>query len=242
MAGQTHNLRLHLLGKFSCSIDGDVRNLSTIPGAMLAHIALGGRSLERRALEQILWPGLDRTTATKRLSQILWRVRDATRDLIVETTDSEISLRPDVIVDWEHAEALARKIAVSGVGEREMAADPARWSPLKSLLLPDHTCSAARAAQLSWNHLRLLALNRLAEAILSAGDSVTAVDFAASAIQVDELTEWPYLIIANAHLDRGNVGMARRVVNDYAELLKKRCDLPPSVKLQAHLRRFKAAV
>jgi DNA-binding SARP family transcriptional activator len=240
MAGKGPSLQL--LGKFSCSIDGEVTNLSTIPRAMLAHIALEGRSLERRALEQILWPGLDRATTTKRLSQILWRVRDATGDLIVEATDTGISLRPDVTVDWERAEALARKIAVSGVGEQEMAADPARWNPLKSLLLPDHTCSAARAAQLSWNHLRLLALNRLAEAVLVAGDLVTAVDFAASAIQVDELTEWPYLIISNAHLDRGNVGMARRVVNDYVELLKTRCDLPPSVKIQTYLRRFKAAV
>jgi DNA-binding SARP family transcriptional activator len=242
MAGQAHSLSLGLLGKFSCSVDGEVINLAAIPRAMLAHVALEGRSLARRALEETLWSGLERATATKRLSQVLWRVRDATGDRIVEATDTEISLRPDVFVDWDHAEAMARKIAIFGVDEREAVADPERWAPFKSLLLPDHTCAAARAAQLSWNHVRLLALNRLAEAILSAGDSVTAVDFAASAIQVDELTEWPYLVIANAHLDRGNVGLARKVVNDYAELLKKRCDVPPSVKLQAHLRRFKAAV
>jgi DNA-binding SARP family transcriptional activator len=242
MAGEALDLRLQLLGRFTCSIDGEVTNLPAIPRAMIAHIALGGRSLERRALEQILWPGLDRATATKRLSQILWRVRDATGDSVVAATDTGISLRPGVTVDWEHAEALARKIAAFGAGEQETSADPARWSPLKSLLLPDHTCSAARAAQLSWNHLRLLALNRLAEAFLSAGDPVTAVDFAASAIQADELTEWPYLIIANAHLTRGDVGMARRVVNGYLELLKKHCDLPPSVKIQAYLRRFKVAV
>lgn len=222
------SVSLQLLGTFGCTIDGLTLSLPAIPRAVLAHVALNSRSIDRKSLERILWPGLGEAAAAKRLRQVIWRVRAATDDRVIRVDDMTAALLPGVSVDWEAVVVEARRIIAAGVTQ----ADRAEWDSFALPLLPEHACTAARAAQLQWNHLRFVALQRLAEEMLANGEPLRAVEFAAAGIRADPMSEWPYRVIAQAHSDRGDVGLAMSILSDYSELIKAHYDLRPSPTLR----------
>lgn len=232
---RSQGARLQLLGAFACTVGDQAVNLGSMPSALLAHLALTGRAMARRTLEQSLWPGLEEPAAAKRMRQVLWRIRCAADGQLLTATDTRISLDSSVAVDWEHAEADALRIATADAEMDESLIDRATWSSFTEPLLPDHDCPSVRARRLRWNHLRLSALRRLAENALASRETLLAVEFAAAAINIDELSEWPYQIIACAHIARRDVGLAARVLSEYSDLLRKRLNLSPSSTLRAQL-------
>jgi DNA-binding SARP family transcriptional activator len=232
--------KIQLLGAFNCSIGGVALDLPSIPSALIAHLCLTGRAMARRSLEQSLWPGLGAPAASKRMRQVLWRIRSATDGRLLITTDTQICLDDAVTVDWERAEEDAHRVTHEGADLEEIIADRAAWRSLTKPLLPDHNCPSVRATRLRWNHLRLSALRRLAENALSRGDTLLAVELATAAIVIDELSEWPYQIIAHTYLARHDIGLAARVLSEYSDLLRLRFNLSPSSNIRAQIQKLGA--
>ncbi|TDB90343.1 hypothetical protein E1264_05535 [Actinomadura sp. KC216] len=219
----TNDPALNILEIFSLRVGGQEIEIPAIPRSLLSHVAVNGRTIDRRRLTQILWPGLGAAAATKRLRQILWRLRSATEVPLLEVNDLTISLLPNVRVDWETAEAEARAVVSSGAIRADSPGAPV-WRLFALPLMSDHDCDCAtgRAAQLQWDHLRFTALQIVAEEMMAAGEAMPAVEHATAGIRVDEFSEWPYRIIAQAHQERGDLGLAAKVMERYDDLQRAR--------------------
>ncbi|MEU5877561.1 bacterial transcriptional activator domain-containing protein [Spirillospora sp. NPDC047279] len=216
---------LELMPSVRCRVGGVEVPLTEGMCALVVMVALENGGVSRRVLQARLWPGLDAGDAAKRLRQLLWRVKRETGDRLLDTSGGSVRLAADVSVDLRTAERRARRVVS---GEPPERADPAEWSFLGRALLADWLDEGAWEAQDRWNRLRLLALERLAEQALRAGDHPGAIEFASTAVGVDELNEVPHRVMAAAYLARGDLASAWRVFTRFQQLLGREMGLEPS--------------
>jgi DNA-binding SARP family transcriptional activator len=222
---------VHLLSAFTCRIDGGEVALAELPRNLVINLVLADHRMSRGALMARLWPDEEPERAAKRLRQTLWRIRRLTRGRIVTADHEVVGLAEDACVDFTAALGLAR-FAVSATAELpELAARPLdHWRSLGRPLLAGATSGEVHTAQQRWDRLRLLALERVAEAMLFRGDIPAAIELASYAVEVDDLSEGPYRVLALAHLARNDIGMAQRVYGAYAALLRENLGIGPSAE------------
>lgn len=215
--------RVELLSAFKCRFGGRDLRFPGGPSSLIATVALEGDVLGRRAVQARMWPDLPPATASKRLRQLLWRIRRETG--ILDVADGEVGLAAGVEVDLREAEARAKDVVEGPVPG---GARPDAWRFLADGLLPGWTDDHVVAAQDRWDRLRIIALERLAERSLEDGAPLDALEFAAMAVRVDELAETAHRTMAAAHLARGDVAGARRVYARYERLLRRELGVDPS--------------
>ncbi|MFI0447119.1 BTAD domain-containing putative transcriptional regulator [Actinomadura sp. 6N118] len=212
-----------------CHLDGFEVPLTEGMRSLVITVALEGDGLPRRALQVRMWPDLESCSAAKRLRQLLWRVKRETGDRLLNAASGCVRLAETVSVDLRSAERRARGIVN---GEICPSIDPAEWSFLGEELLSGWPDESVWEAQDRWNRLRLLALERLAERALQAGDFPAAIELASVAVSVDEFNEVPHRVIAAAYLERGDLASSWRVFTKFQQLLRREMGLEPSASFR----------
>ncbi|GAA2092673.1 AfsR/SARP family transcriptional regulator [Actinomadura alba] len=222
---------VHLLSAFTCRIDGGEVALAELPRNLVINLVLGRHRMSRGALMARLWPDEEPERAAKRLRQILWRIRRLTQGRIVSADHEVIGLAEDTCVDFTAALDLARFAVSATATLPELAIRSLdHWRPLAQPLLPGSTSDEVHMARQRWDRLRLLALEKIADAMLLSGDIPAAIELASYAVEVDDLSEGPYRVLAQAHLARNDIGMAQRVYGAYAALLRESLGVGPSAE------------
>ncbi|MFG2002069.1 BTAD domain-containing putative transcriptional regulator [Spirillospora sp. NPDC048911] len=220
---------LELMPSVRCHLDGFEVPLTDGMRSLVIAVALEGDGLSRRALQVRMWPDLETCGAAKRLRQMLWRVKRETGDRLLIATSDCVRLAENVSVDLHAAERRAREV----VNGTPTATDPAEWFFLGEELLSGWPDESVWEARDRWNRLRLLALERLAEQALKAGDCPTAIELASLAVSVDEFNEVPHRVMAAAYLARGDLAGAWRVFTRFQQLLRREMGLEPSAAFRA---------
>ncbi|WP_018653301.1 AfsR/SARP family transcriptional regulator [Actinomadura flavalba] len=224
--GQSENQptwRVGLLPAFRCVRDERTVPLPAAPSALIVAVAIAEPGVARRALQARLWPDLPPEAAARRLRQLLWRARRATGTGLFEVTPDAVRLAADVAVDLREGTALARRVLS---GERPPPASCALLG--RSLLREGPDCGTVQAERDRWDRLRIVALERLAEHRLGAGDALGALELAGRAAEVDELAEAPHRIMALAHLARNDDASACRLYVDYRRRVARELHIQPS--------------
>jgi DNA-binding SARP family transcriptional activator len=222
---------VHLLSAFTCRVDGSEVALAEFPRNLVINLVLGEHRVSRGVLMARLWPDEAPERAAKRLRQTLWRIRRLTRGRIISANHDVVGLVEGACVDFTAAVGRARHAVSPTATPVELAAHPLdRWRPLALPLLPGSVSDEVHMAQQRWDRLRLLALEKIADAKLLQGDIPAAIELASHAVEVDDLSEGPYRVLAQAHLARNDIAMAQRVYGAYAALLQAHLGVAPSAE------------
>lgn len=214
---------LELMPSVRLRLGGREVRLSEAMSALVVAVAIRKEGLSRRTLQARMWPDLGSGDASKRLRQLLWRIRQVTDDRLLDVTAEGVRLADVVGVDLRDAELCARR-AIDGV----TVGLPADWVLLGEELLSSWPDEGVYDEQDRWDRLRLLAMERLAERLLAAGDVLEAIEVAGKAMNVDEFSEAPHRILAAAYLARGDRASAWRVYTRYRDFLTTEMGLDPS--------------
>jgi DNA-binding SARP family transcriptional activator len=160
------------------------------------------------------------------------RARQATGEAILRVTQETVELRDDVEVDFKRVEALARSV-VQGGAVLEAGDDvQERWWALCLELLNDRDDAHVLEARDHWDRLRMLALEELARGYLRVEATAAAIELATAATKVDELSEPPHRIVAEAYLLRRDFALARRTYAHYAKKLRTELGAGPSLDFE----------
>jgi DNA-binding SARP family transcriptional activator len=236
--GSHRNACVQLLSSFACRVGGSEVVLAELPRGLITGLALAERRMPRAIVAERLWPRMEPTAAAKRLRQTLWRIRRLTADHVVQASQDTVAITEGVRVDVEEAEGLARRILSPGVADDELTAI-ADWAPLGLPLLPEHAGEAVHLARQRWDRLRLLALERLAEANLAQGRIPDAIELASRAMAIDDLNEGLHRLLVRANLARRDIATAKRIHAGYTLLLRRTLDVEPSAEFRSILATFR---
>jgi len=231
--------KLALLGRFALRIDGTTLVVPEASAKALAAIALHHRPIPRAVLAELLWPQRAPDRARANLRSVIWRIPPGARELVRETgncleLDSEVEVDVDRVVDR------CRNLA-------EASMDPGNWSAvhieavrwgfadedLLVDLLPTWDDDWVLVDRARLRHLRLHALEALAELLVRSGRVGEAVDAAAAALRHEPLRESAAVALVSAHLASGNLVQAQRTFVEYRETLHREMGLEPTNRLTA---------
>lgn len=221
-------VRLHLIGGFELTIDGD-GPLTLQPGMqrLVAFVALTPRGVEREFAALQLWPDTSEDKARANLRSALWRIRRLPVE-VLRTTSTRIRLEESVWVDARHGIE-----GIAGGGDRTGFPSALPFQSLLADLLPDWYDDWLRVER---ERLRQLSLNLLegrARRALAAGDVPGAIQSALLAVSIDPLREAANRLVIEAHLAEGNERDARRTLADYRQRLGFDSLVDPAPGLEA---------
>jgi DNA-binding SARP family transcriptional activator len=229
------DLRLHLLGDWLLTA-GDCETgateqieLPSGPQHLIAFLALNGRCARTHAAAT-LWPDRTDEVASARLRAVLWRLRHrhAGVPAVLTIHDSWLALAPDVVVDV-HRFRDGAELLIHGADCGSDAAEEAATAVLNSSeLLPGWYDDWVLAARERLQHLRLSALDALANRRRSQGRWYDALEAARAATSIEPLHESAHRTIVQTHLDNGDVVEAVRHYQKFRALLDHELGLPPS--------------
>lgn len=182
--------------------------------ASLATQAVKIATLRRRVsvdeLSELLWEEADPRVGTRRLRNVLWRIRSACGELVLRE-DSFLRLAPGAVTDLERFEALADQALVgpdagtpAGVELAHAALDFYRGELLPGDRYADWSTAARQAA--ARTYVRLLEV--LVEDALGGGRLAEALVLLDRLSEADPFDERHHLRAAEIHLGAGNRGRA----------------------------------
>lgn len=223
--------KLHLLGGFSLSVAGDTVSVPMHSRRVLAYVSLyrsHDYSCDRSVLAERLWPEATTDHARASLRTALWRIRQASPDL-VEVQQETVSLAPTVEVDVQSVRETADRLLTESDGEQP---DSQRLLLSSGELLPgwDETWLVLAREQL--RQTRLHALERYAARLKRAARYPEAIDIMLTVIADEPLRESAHGLLIEIHLSEGNTSEALRQFEICAELLWRELGLRPSRELQ----------
>lgn len=201
--------RLHLLGSFWLTLDGDAHGLPLGGQRILAALALRGR-LSRTRLAGLLWPDTRPAQAQTNVRHALWRLAQATGGTpLVASHAGELHL--DARVGTDVGVLVAGAHHASGDGGDA----PVGWladllRPEAVDLLPDWDDEWLHVDRERMRQLRLHVLDQWARRLTEASDFGLALEVALSALHTDVLRESAHRAVIRVHLAEGNVQEARR--------------------------------
>lgn len=223
---------VELLPALRCRAGGRQLDLPSGLQTLLVCVLLDGE-VTRKSIEARLWPELPPAAAGKRLRQSLWRLGKATGGAVLETESEFLRVRSGVRVDLFDARRRIKGL-LQGTGSGRPRTN--EWDFLRLPLLSGWTSEEALSAQREWDRMRLLALEQLAEECLGAGDAFACMEFAETALNLDELCERPHRQLASAHLARGDRVAVHRAYRRYRALLWAELGVEPSREFQDLMR------
>ena len=214
-------MTMKLLGHFELRVGGALVALPAGPQRVLAYLALRGTT-SRSRLAGELWPDATQERAMGCLRTAIWRVNQATHDL-VWASGSALDLSPQAEVD------VRRVIRASGA-LLEAAAPPVATEPPTVELLPtwdDHWLVHDRERV---RQLQLHVLEAGAERLMAAGQFGLGLDWALAAVRADPLRESAHRAVIRIHVVEGNLTEARRAYETCADLLRRELGVQPSAR------------
>src|SRR5262245_5731693 len=226
--------RVHLLGSFRLSWDGQNVVLAASGQRVVAYLALADDLVERRALITTLWPDLRDDRGKGRLRTSLWRIEGVASGLI-RRDGHWLRLDPSVAVDTRDLDRAVRT-ALDDPGsagapelDRLIAADEllAGWG--------DEWVAVHRERI---HQLRLEALERLAEALTDRGLVGHAVEAGLAAVADDPYRESAHRVLIDAYLSKNNVAAAVDQYRRLRRMLRSELGVVPSAELAARVGRL----
>ncbi len=213
-----HEIRL--LGQFSVLRNGGATAVPLGHAAQaLKVVALFGR-ISVDELAELLWPGAEPGVGTRRLRNILWRIKSSSGDLL-RRYDNFICLEDGVVTDvavFEEAAARAFKERQGGDTRHTLARDAIRLYG-GELLPSDRYADWATGPREALAQLRLQLLDLMLAHALDSGNVQEALSLLEDLIEADPYEERYYIQLATLHFDAGNSSRVRAAVSRCERML-----------------------
>ncbi len=213
-----HEIRL--LGQFSVLRDGAATAVPLGHAAQaLKVVALFGR-ISVDELAELLWPGAEPGVGTRRLRNILWRIKSSSGDLL-RRYDNFICLGDGVVTDvsvFEEAAGRAFKER-QGCDARHTLAREAIRLYGGELLPSDRYADWATGPREALAQLRLQLLDLMLAHAFDSGNTQEALSLLEDLIEADPYEERYYIQLATLHLDAGNRSRVRAAISRCERML-----------------------
>lgn len=194
---------------------------------VVALLAVHDRPLLRLHVAGTLWLDTPEERASANLRSSLWRLHQSGCQLI-EVTNRQLRLAPEVAVDAREAAALAHRL-ISGSPEWEnLDLDS---TGLTGELLPDWYEDWVLFERERLRQLFLHALETLAERLIEAGRVALALEAGLAAVGIEPLRESAHRLLIKIHLAEGNACEAVRQFQFCRRILHEQLQLAPSPQL-----------
>jgi DNA-binding SARP family transcriptional activator len=221
-------MRLCLFGALTLSRGGHEVLLQLSAQRLIALVAM--RTVVRRIeAAGILWPDVPDARAAARLRTTLWRLRRSGLDVLA-AVNGQLLVHPGVEVDYRDWMALAVQIIDRPESATEV--DLAVLRP-KGDLLPGWYDDWILLERERVRQLQLHVLEAAAEQLLLQGRSAVALEFALTALGLEETRESAHQLAIRVHLAEGNVGEAWRQFERCERILDRELGIRPSSQLLA---------
>jgi DNA-binding SARP family transcriptional activator len=195
---------------------------------LLAFVALRRQRVGRRQAAETLWPDAEEERATGNLRSALWRLRRAGIDVLLADKWS-LELGRHVRVDLEIMDQWATRMINGTESAADLAVAPlgaGTWE-----VLPGWDDDWVLVERERLRQRMLHAVEVLSRKLVRAGRFADAVEAAIIAVSVDPLRESAQRALIEAHLAEGNQSEARRIWQDYRDLLRRELGVNPSGNL-----------
>jgi DNA-binding SARP family transcriptional activator len=223
------HITLSLLNAFELRCAGEPVPLPLSAQRLLAFLALHERPLLRPFVAGTLWLDTPEDRASANLRSSLWRLHRPGHRL-VEATNLQLRLAPDVHIDVRETAALARELLTGPDGRDETRID-LDGAGLTGELLPDWYDDWVLIERERLRQLSLHALEALGERLIAAGELTGALEAALAAVAIEPLRESAHRLLIRVHLAEGNAGEAIRQYRFCRRLLREQLALAPSPQL-----------
>lgn len=228
-AGRTP-VRLSLLREWRLEVAGHQVGLPDRPRRLLALLGLRGE--QPRALAAgTLWPETTQDRALGSLRVAVWQVTHAVDD-VLEASPRTLGLHRRVRIDVQDLVGWAAAVVTGPPRSTRPASTP----PLPGLardgdLLPGWYDDWVVAERERLHHLRLTALQALAETLLRQRRPDDALDVALTAARAEPLRERSHQLVIRSHLARDDAAAALEHYRRVEALLAAELGVPPSPAL-----------
>jgi len=200
---------------------------------LLAFVALGPETVDRRYAAGSLWPAGSDKHAAGSLRSALWRLKSAGID-VLESDQRTLALRRAAVVDVRVACEWAGRLVRGCPAPDDLGAVSWRGDCLD--LLPGWS---EDWVILEREHVRqrlLHALEALSRHLAAAGRHAEAVDAAVWAVSAGPLRESAVRVLIEAHLAEGNLIEARRIYQAYSDAVRRELGVEPGRQLAGLVR------
>ena len=218
------DVRLRLLEGFELTAGDQPRVLPPSAQRLVAFLALQPRPVMRSRAAGVLWKDRNEPRAAACLRSAIWRANAGHPIPVVAAGRSRIALGDHVAVDAREATRAAHD-QLAGRG------GPADLEVLTGSLLPGWYEDWVIVERERIRQLCLQALERRAQALLSAGKIDLAIEAALTVVSAEPLRESAYRLLIDGYLRCGNRGEALRQFEQCCAVLRDELGLPPSEAL-----------
>ena len=205
---------IRLLGQFSVLRDGTPAAIPLGHAAQALKAVVVFRRISVDNLAELLWPGAEPGVGTRRLRNILWRIKSSSGDLL-RRDDNLICLEEGVVTDislFEEAAARAFKEGLSLEEAHGLAREAIRLYG-GELLPSDRYADWTTGPRESLTQMRLQLLDLMLAHATEAGNRQEAFALLEDLIDADPYEERYYIQLATLHLEAGNRSRMRASIS-----------------------------
>jgi DNA-binding SARP family transcriptional activator len=204
---------------------------------LVARLSLLGRP-SRGTIAGELWPHVPEEHANGSLRSALWRLHKAVPGL-VDTSGGVLGLAAGVRVDVREFTAWAARVLDPRAGPETLVSHDVA---LEGELLPGWYDDWVLLEREHLRHLRLRALEVLAERLVCAGRYGEAIDVAYAAVRGEPLRESAHRVLVRAHLAEGNVAEAIREYDSFCSTLSEELSVQPTDQMRQLVLRARSGI
>ena len=223
-------VNVQLMGGFGVRVGGAPVDMPGNAQRLLALLAVRRTAQLRSSVSATLWPDASAARASANLRTALWKVRQATGDVIV-ARGRHLGLATRVEIDLDRVRVKANRILAGEDDEIDVT-----LADFAGDLLPDLDEEWIVFERERVRQLCIHALEALSRRLISARNMPGAIDVALAAVAAEPLRESAQRVLIEAHLGEGNLSEAHRQFNAYRLLLSDSLGVEPSIDLRELLR------
>lgn len=214
---------LRLFAEFQFLVDERPLNLPHSCERVLAFLGMSPVPVSRTRLAGNLWPDVAEHRAKGDLRSALWRLRRITG--VIHEDDHRLALAAGVDVDVGEMSSLARSL-MTEPDRHSLDRVPDLVDALD--ILPGWDEEWLVVERERYRMTRLRALDRSAEAFLTAGEHALALAAALASVATEPYRETAHRLVIQVHLSEGNNAEAIRAYDAYRSLVTAELGLVPS--------------
>jgi DNA-binding SARP family transcriptional activator len=221
--GVLRRANLHLLAEFQLFVDGKAVTLPHSVERILAYLGMSQAPVTRARLASNLWPDVADDRANHDLRSALWRLRRITG--VIREEDRRLALTPDVAVDFMEIADLTQSLMVEpGPPALDRVPDLVRADEI----LPGWEEEWLVVERERFRMSRVRALERSADALLTARDYAGALEAALASVATEPFRETAHRLVIQIHIAEGNNAEAIRAFQAYRSLVTDELGIAPS--------------
>lgn len=226
---------LDLIRDFELRCDGEIISITPASQRLVGFLALQPRPVRRAYVSGVLWLDSDERHASASLRSALWRLQPLD---LVRTSNTHLSLNPCVQVDLLRVSERALDVLRSSPSEMELLSTAHELIAVGDDLLIGWYDDWVTVERERFRHIRLQAMDRIAEQLIESGRWYDALQIALAATSTEPLRESAQRLLVRVHLLQGNIAEAIRQYRGYAEMLRVELNGRPSQGIRDLLEPF----